>query len=170
VLPPRDLDSTVFASRTLCSPKQHIDRRALMTGATLATAAPAISAVPVVADAAVADPVVAMCGDWHALHREMIAAYDRVPDELGDAYEAAQAEAEAIQAREQSLYEQIVAAAPMSVAGVISAASVAAADLRESYALDKGDQSQDIALLRAYRILVNIARLGAEERLARGAP
>ena len=65
--------------------KRHIDRRAVMKGATLATAAAAISAVPVVADAAVADPLVAMCGDWHALHREMIAAYDRVPDELGKA-------------------------------------------------------------------------------------
>jgi hypothetical protein len=80
-----------------------------------------------------------------------------------------QAEAEAIQGREQSLYEQIVAAAPISLAGVIAAASVAA-DLEESYALDKEDKPQDVALLRAHRILVNIVRLGAEERLAGGAP
>jgi len=76
-----------------------------MKGATLATAAVAISAVPVVADAAAADPVVATCGDWHALHREMIAAYDRVPDEPEGANDAAQAEAEAALEREGDLYD-----------------------------------------------------------------
>ncbi len=46
----------------------HIDRRAVLTGAMLSAAT---------------DPVVAMCNEWHVLHREMIAAYDRVPDDRG---------------------------------------------------------------------------------------
>jgi hypothetical protein len=101
-----------------------------------------------------------MCGDWHALHREMIVAYDRVPDELGDAYEAAQAEAEAALRREHTLYDQIAEIAPTLVAGIIAQASVAAAALQESYALDKGYQHADDVVINAYLILSNIASFG----------
>jgi len=143
------------------STPKHIDSRVVMKGATLATAAAAISAA--VADAGVADPVVAMCRDWHALHSEMIAGFDRVPDEPGDAYEAAQAEAEAALEREHTLYDQIADIAPMSVAGIIAQASVAATALHQSYAFDKGYQQADDVVIKAYFILDNIASFGAQE-------
>jgi hypothetical protein len=107
-----------------------------------------------------ADPVVALYADWYALNREMIAAYDRVPDEPGDANEAAQAEAEAVLERGNTLYEEIVGTAPTSFAGIIAAASAAVANLEQNHGLDREENQGDVALDGAYRILVNIARFG----------
>jgi hypothetical protein len=101
----------------------------------------------------IADPVIAMCADWHALHREVMAAYKRVPEfSVDDPNGAAQAEAEAIQERADALCEQIAATAPRSVEGIIAQASVAAAEMEWDCTLD------DNAVLCAHRILSNIAR------------
>jgi hypothetical protein len=129
-----------------------INRRGVLSAALATTAATAL-ALPSIAAAAEQDPVIAMCDNWHALHREMQAAYNRVPDEPGEAHDTAWAEAEVAHDRMDALYDRIAETAPMSVKGIAAQASVAAAMLEESY----GSEADKVVLC-AREMLSNIAR------------